>query len=177
MLTATTGQPGKHTVWQPASSLKPVAEASKNRPELLGSKSVNWAEMTRLKAPLHDHFSRNGLEAAFYSAVAEKGIFGLSPFETIGGEGIGELVAMAANPGGQGQPGLKLGACGEHPGHPQSAAFPDQVGLGYVSCAPFRVLLAWLEAGRKGGQDRPTGDGVGHVTIPGSRAVLQAVIV
>jgi len=41
-------------------------------------------------------FSRDVVEAAFFSAYLEKGIFGVSPFESIDREGVGELVRIAA---------------------------------------------------------------------------------
>jgi pyruvate,orthophosphate dikinase len=43
---------------------------------------------------------------------------------------------------------LKIGVCGEHGGDPDSVHFFDEVGLDYVSCSPFRVPVARLEAGR-----------------------------
>ena len=43
---------------------------------------------------------------------------------------------------------LKVGVCGEHGGDPTSVHFFDEVGLNYVSCSPFRVPVARLEAGR-----------------------------
>ena len=52
--------------------------------------------------------------------------------------------ARAARPG----PTCKLGVCGEHGGDPESIHFFDDVGLDYVSCSPFRVPVARLEAGR-----------------------------
>ena len=45
-------------------------------------------------------------------------------------------------------PDLKLGVCGEHGGDPESIHFFHRVGLDYVSCSPFRVPVARLEAGR-----------------------------
>jgi pyruvate,orthophosphate dikinase len=38
--------------------------------------------------------------------------------------------------------------CGEHGGDPDSIHFFQHVGLDYVSCSPFRVPVARLEAGR-----------------------------
>jgi pyruvate, orthophosphate dikinase len=93
-------------------------------------------------------FSRDDVEGAFFSAYLEKGIFGISPFETIDPEGVGELVRIGAERGRARRPGLKLGVCGEHGGDPDSVHFFDQVGLDYVSCSPFRVPIARLEAGR-----------------------------
>ena len=46
------------------------------------------------------------------------------------------------------RPELHLGVCGEHGGDPDSIHFFDDVGLDYVSCSPFRVPVARLEAGR-----------------------------
>jgi pyruvate,orthophosphate dikinase len=101
-------------------------------------------------------FSRDDVEAAFFSHYLEKGIFGVSPFESIDREGVGELVRIGAERGRAVRPGLKLGVCGEHGGDPESVHFFDEVGLDYVSCSPFRVPVARLEAGRangKGGSD------------------------
>jgi pyruvate,orthophosphate dikinase len=93
-------------------------------------------------------FSRDDVEAAFFSAYLEKGIFGISPFESIDVEGVGELVRIAAEKGRSRRPGLKLGVCGEHGGDPDSVHFFERAGLDYVSCSPFRVPVARLEAGR-----------------------------
>jgi pyruvate,orthophosphate dikinase len=93
-------------------------------------------------------FSRDDVEAAFFSAYLEKGIFGISPFESLDVEGVGELVHIAVQKGRSRRPGLKLGICGEHGGDPDSVHFFDRVGLDYVSCSPFRVPIARLEAGR-----------------------------
>jgi pyruvate,orthophosphate dikinase len=93
-------------------------------------------------------FSRDDVEAAFFSAYLEKGIFGISPFESLDVEGVGELVRIGSEKGRSRRPGLKLGICGEHGGDPDSVHFFDLVGLDYVSCSPFRVPVARLEAGR-----------------------------
>jgi pyruvate,orthophosphate dikinase len=93
-------------------------------------------------------FSRDDVEAAFFSHYLEKGIFGVSPFESLDTEGVGELVKIGAERGREVRPGLKLGVCGEHGGDPDSVRYFDSVGLDYVSCSPFRVPVARLEAGR-----------------------------
>jgi pyruvate,orthophosphate dikinase len=93
-------------------------------------------------------FSRDDVEAAFFSAYLDKGIFGVSPFESIDRDGVGRLVRIAAEEGRRARPGLKLGVCGEHGGDPDSVHFFHEVGLDYVSCSPFRVPVARLEAGR-----------------------------
>ncbi|MET9043709.1 pyruvate, phosphate dikinase [Streptomyces sp. NPDC004362] len=93
-------------------------------------------------------FSRDDVEASFFTAYLEKGIFGVSPFETIDRDGVGSLVKAAATAGRATRPDLKLGVCGEHGGDPESVHFFHEVGLDYVSCSPFRIPVARLEAGR-----------------------------
>jgi len=93
-------------------------------------------------------FSRDDVEAAFFSTYLEKGVFPVSPFESLDTEGVGELVRTAAERGRAARPDLHLGVCGEHGGDPASIHFFDEVGLDYVSCSPFRVPVARLEAGR-----------------------------
>ncbi len=102
-------------------------------------------------------FSRDDVEGAFFSRYIELGIFGVSPFETIDRDGVGRLVDIAVREGRAARPDLHLGVCGEHGGDPDSVHFFHQVGLDYVSCSPFRVPIARLEAGRaalaSGGSD------------------------
>ncbi|WP_375803484.1 pyruvate, phosphate dikinase [Streptomyces sp. A012304] len=93
-------------------------------------------------------FSRDDVEASFFTAYLEKGIFGVSPFETIDKDGVGSLVRAAAEAGRRTRPDLKLGVCGEHGGDPESVHFFHEAGLDYVSCSPFRIPVARLEAGR-----------------------------
>ncbi|MFE9168036.1 pyruvate, phosphate dikinase [Streptomyces kebangsaanensis] len=93
-------------------------------------------------------FSRDDVEASFFTAYLERGIFGVSPFETIDKDGVGSLVKAAAQAGRATRPDLKLGVCGEHGGDPESVHFFHEVGLDYVSCSPFRIPVARLEAGR-----------------------------
>ncbi|TDD89820.1 pyruvate, phosphate dikinase [Actinomadura rubrisoli] len=93
-------------------------------------------------------FSRDDVEAAFFSRYLELGIFGVSPFETLDRDGVGRLVRIAAEEGRKARPGIKLGICGEHGGDPDSVHFCHEVGLDYVSCSPFRIPVARLEAGR-----------------------------
>jgi pyruvate, orthophosphate dikinase len=93
-------------------------------------------------------FSRDDVEAAFFSTYLEMGIFGISPFETLDVEGVGELVRLGTERGRATRPDLKVGICGEHGGDPDSVHFFHRVGLDYVSCSPFRIPVARLEAGR-----------------------------
>ena len=84
-------------------------------------------------------FSRDDVEGAFFTTYLEKGVFGVSPFESIDRDGVGALVQVAVEKGRATRPGIKLGVCGEHGGDPESVHFFDEVGLDYVSCSPFRV--------------------------------------
>ncbi|HEY3958784.1 MAG TPA: pyruvate, phosphate dikinase [Streptosporangiaceae bacterium] len=93
-------------------------------------------------------FSRDDVEGAFFSRYIDLGIFGVSPFETIDADGVGRLVRIAVEEGRAARPGLKIGVCGEHGGDPDSVHFFHDAGLDYVSCSPFRVPVARLEAGR-----------------------------
>ncbi|HLH57602.1 MAG TPA: pyruvate, phosphate dikinase [Streptosporangiaceae bacterium] len=106
-------------------------------------------------------FSRDDVEGAFFSRYIDLGIFGVSPFETIDRDGVGRLVAIAVEEGRAARPELKLGVCGEHGGDPDSVHFFHDVGLDYVSCSPFRVPVARLEAGRATIEAERAADGPG----------------
>ncbi len=93
-------------------------------------------------------FSRDDVEAEFFALYLEKGIFTISPFETIDALGVGQLIKIAVERGRAANPELHLGVCGEHGGDPESIHFFHEVGVDYVSCSPFRVPIARLEAGR-----------------------------
>ncbi len=84
--------------------------------------------------------------ASFLGPYTAKGILPADPFVTLDQEGVGELVAIAAQRGRARRPGIKLGICGEHGGDPASIAFCESLGLDYVSCSPFRVPIARLAA-------------------------------
>jgi pyruvate,orthophosphate dikinase len=93
-------------------------------------------------------FSRDDVEAGFFATYLDKGIFTVSPFESLDVDGVGSLIRIAVEKGRATRPNLKLGVCGEHGGDPESIKFFHEVGLDYVSCSPFRVPVARLEAGR-----------------------------
>lgn len=93
-------------------------------------------------------FSRDDVEASFFSRYLEMGIFGVSPFETLDRDGVGRLVRIATEEGRKTNPDVKLGICGEHGGDPDSVHFCHEAGLDYVSCSPFRIPVARLESGR-----------------------------
>ncbi|MFF9623676.1 pyruvate, phosphate dikinase [Streptomyces griseosporeus] len=92
--------------------------------------------------------SRDDAEASFFPLYLEKGVFSVSPFETIDEEGVGRLVELAVEAGRAANPRLETGVCGEHGGDPASVHFFHRAGLDYVSCSPFRIPAARLEAGR-----------------------------
>ena len=94
-------------------------------------------------------FSRDDVEAAFFSALPREGhLRGLAVRVARPRRrrraGAHRRARRAARP----SPDLKLGVCGEHGGDPDSVHFFHEVGLDYVSCSPFRVPVARLEAGR-----------------------------
>ena len=93
-------------------------------------------------------FSRDDVEGAFFAQYTANGVLAVSPFETIDVHGVGALVSVAAQAGRRTRADLTLGVCGEHGGDPESIRFFHEVGLDYVSCSPFRVPIARLEAGR-----------------------------
>ncbi|ADG75098.1 pyruvate, phosphate dikinase [Cellulomonas flavigena DSM 20109] len=93
-------------------------------------------------------FSRDDVEGAFFPQYTANGVLSVSPFETIDVRGVGSLVQTAVELGRATRPDITLGVCGEHGGDPESIKFFDAIGLNYVSCSPFRVPIARLEAGR-----------------------------
>lgn len=64
------------------------------------------------------------------------------------------MVRLGVEGGRSTKPTMKMGVCGEHGGDPESIGFFHRVGLNYVSCSPFRVPVARLEAGRAAVADK-----------------------
>ena len=93
-------------------------------------------------------FSRDDVEGAFFAEYTTLGVLAVSPFETIDQVGVGRLVRLATAEARAARPQITLGVCGEHGGDPESIRYFHEVGLDYVSCSPFRVPVARLEAGR-----------------------------
>ncbi|MDO5719273.1 MAG: pyruvate, phosphate dikinase [Actinomycetaceae bacterium] len=93
-------------------------------------------------------FSRDDVEGVFFPTYIEESVFGVSPFETIDQHGVGRVVEEGVTRSRSTKPDIKLGVCGEHGGDPESIHFFHNTGLDYVSCSPFRVPVARLEAGR-----------------------------
>jgi pyruvate,orthophosphate dikinase len=84
--------------------------------------------------------------ARFLTTYVEKGIYAKDPFVSLDVEGVGELIAIAAERGRAARPDIKLGICGEHGGDPASIDFCEATKLDYVSASPYRVPIARLAA-------------------------------
>ncbi len=82
----------------------------------------------------------------FLPLYVEREILPKDPFVSLDIEGVGAMIALAAERGRKTKPELKMGICGEHGGDPASIAFCEQTGLDYVSCSPYRVPVARLAA-------------------------------
>ncbi|MEN8723914.1 MAG: pyruvate, phosphate dikinase [Alphaproteobacteria bacterium] len=82
----------------------------------------------------------------FLNDYQRKGVIDRDPFVSLDQQGVGKMVAMAAEGGRATRPDIKLGICGEHGGDPSSITFCEELGLDYVSCSPYRVPIARLAA-------------------------------
>ncbi|MCD6640014.1 MAG: pyruvate, phosphate dikinase, partial [Nocardioides sp.] len=80
-------------------------------------------------------FSRDDVEASFFSTYLDNGIFDVSPFESLDTLGVGRFVEIGTEKGRSTRPDLKVGVCGEHGGDPHSIHFFHRTGLDYVSCS------------------------------------------
>jgi len=93
----------------------------------------------------------------FLPAYIKAGVFKQDPFLTLDQAGVGQLVEMATDRGRATRPNLKVGVCGEHGGDPESVKFCHRAGLNYVSCSPFRLLVARLAAAQASLQEKQDG--------------------
>jgi pyruvate,orthophosphate dikinase len=91
-------------------------------------------------------YSRDDAEGKFLRRYVESGILPENPFQVIDRDGVGRLMRMAVREGRRTRSDLEIGLCGEHGGDPESIAFCHKAGLDYVSCSPYRVLVARLAA-------------------------------
>ena len=91
-------------------------------------------------------FSREDAENKFLPMYNERGVLQDNPFEVLDVKGVGKLMQLAVEWGRSTRPGMKVGICGEHGGHPESIAFCHSIGLTYVSCSGPRVPIARLAA-------------------------------
>ncbi|WP_328702230.1 pyruvate, phosphate dikinase [Alicyclobacillus suci] len=91
-------------------------------------------------------YSRDDAEGKFLQTYLHDKVLLENPFAVLDVDGVGALVAIAAEKGRHVRPNLKLGICGEHGGEKHSIAFCHDNQLNYVSCSPFRVPIARLAA-------------------------------
>jgi pyruvate,orthophosphate dikinase len=91
-------------------------------------------------------FSREDAENKFLPMYNNSGILQDNPFEVLDVKGVGRIMEQAVHWGRRARPGMKVGICGEHGGHPASIRFCHKIGLTYVSCSGPRVPIARLAA-------------------------------
>ena len=82
----------------------------------------------------------------FLPAYLDAQLLERDPFVELDRDGVGELVKIGIERGRATKPDLKIGICGEHGGNPASVAFCHEASFDYVSCSPYRVLIARLAA-------------------------------
>ncbi len=95
-------------------------------------------------------FSREDAENKFLPMYNQNHILQDNPFEVLDEKGVGRLMELAIDWGRASRPGMKIGICGEHGGHPQSIRFCHRIRLSYVSCSSPRVPVARLAAAHAG---------------------------
>ena len=82
----------------------------------------------------------------FLAAYVEQGVLEEDPFHHLDLDGVGELLAIGAERGRRGRPGVALSICGEHAGSRRAIELCRRQGFTYVSCSPYRVPVARLSA-------------------------------
>ncbi len=82
----------------------------------------------------------------FLPKYVEQKLLKDDPFQVLDQEGVGQLIAMGVERGRSTRAGLKTGICGEHGGEAESVKFCHRTALDYVSCSPYRVVIARLAA-------------------------------
>jgi pyruvate,orthophosphate dikinase len=102
-------------------------------------------------------FSREDAENKFLPSYIERQILRDNPFEVLDVAGVGQLIQMAVRAGREARPGIPIGICGEHGGHPESIRFCHAAGLDYVSCSGPRVPIARLAAAQANLLEREAG--------------------
>lgn len=92
-------------------------------------------------------YSRDDAEK-FIDIYKKKNILESDPFVNLDESGVLELMRMAVNKAKEVKPNIKLGICGEHGGDEKSIDLVGNIGIHYVSCSPYRVLIAKLAAAK-----------------------------
>jgi pyruvate,orthophosphate dikinase len=93
-------------------------------------------------------FSRDDVAGRFLGHYLELGLLDHDPFDRLDDAAVGELIDLAVKRGRVAAPGLKVGVCGEHAGHPASIRRLLAAGVDYLSCSPARLPVARLAAAR-----------------------------
>ncbi|NLF45481.1 MAG: pyruvate, phosphate dikinase, partial [Syntrophomonadaceae bacterium] len=91
-------------------------------------------------------FSRDDAEGKFIPVYLDKKIIKDNPFAVLDQAGVGSLMKIAVEKARRTKPDILLGICGEHGGEPSSIEFCHRIGLGYISCSPYRIPIARLAA-------------------------------
>ena len=97
-------------------------------------------------------FSRDDV-GSFLPEYINRKVIQVDPFVSLDQRGVGQLIEIAATKGRSVRPNIKLGICGEHGGDPESIKFCHKTGLTYVSCSPYRVLIARLAAAQAAAEE------------------------
>ncbi len=92
-------------------------------------------------------YSRDDAEK-FIDIYKKKNILEQDPFIHLDESGVLELMKLAVNKAKETKPNIKLGICGEHGGDEKSIESAGNIGIHYVSCSPYRVLIAKLAAAK-----------------------------
>ncbi|MBF0715546.1 pyruvate, phosphate dikinase [Gemelliphila palaticanis] len=92
-------------------------------------------------------YSRDDAEK-FIDIYKKKNILEQDPFINLDESGVLELMKIAVNKAKQTRHNIKLGICGEHGGDEKSIESVGNIGIHYVSCSPYRVLIAKLAAAK-----------------------------
>lgn len=82
----------------------------------------------------------------FLESYLDKQILSQDPFVSLDESGVLELMKLAIEKARSVNPEITIGICGEHGGDPVSIERCSDLGLDYVSCSPYRVLIARLAA-------------------------------
>ena len=92
-------------------------------------------------------YSRDDAEK-FIDIYKKKNILESDPFIHLDESGVLELMKIAVEKAKIVKPSIKLGICGEHGGDEKSILLCSKIGLGYVSCSPYRVIIARIAAAK-----------------------------